>query len=104
MLYIKDLQNICTPENIAISKHAAKRLNERDISVEDVINAINIGEIIRQYEDDKPFPSCLVLGKANNEEYIHIVASIDNNFLHIITAYYPDINIWDDDFRTKRRL
>ena len=50
MLYIKDLQNICTPENIAISKHAAKRLKERDISVEDIINAINTGDVVLQLE------------------------------------------------------
>jgi uncharacterized DUF497 family protein len=87
-----------------MTKHANTRLHERGISIEDIKLAILSGEIIRQYEDDKPFPSCLLLGKAENEELIHVVASIDSDTLYIITAYRPDLIEWEDDLKTKRRV
>ena len=103
MLIIESLRHLCHDENIAMTKHANNRLRERGISIEDVKHAILKGEIIRQYEDDKPFPSCLVLGKAEDDEYIHVVASIDDNTLYIITTYHPDKTEWEPDLKTKRR-
>lgn len=89
-------------ENIAITEHARIRLYERNISVDDIITGINTGEVIKQYEDDKPLPSCLVLGFSVNSEYIHIVASCDINFIYLITAYFPNPSIWENDFKTRK--
>jgi hypothetical protein len=102
MLAIKNLQNLCHDKNIALTKHANYRLDERGISIEDIKNAIKSGEIIRQYEDGEPFPSCLVLGKALSGKHIHIVVSNDGDFLYIITAYFPDATEWGSDYKTKR--
>ena len=104
MLHIDDLRNLCFDENIAVSKHARKRLLERSIALDDIKIAVFNGEIIRQYEDDRPFPSCLILGLTKNNKHIHVVASIDNEYLHIITAYYPDTSVWDADFKTKKEV
>lgn len=41
-------------EKIAIKKHAKVRLEELGIRVDDVTHCIEAGEIIKQYEDDKP--------------------------------------------------
>jgi hypothetical protein len=60
------------------------------------------GEIIKQYTDDKPFPSCLVLGLSLGKKSTHVVASIDGKFLYIITAYYPSEDEWEDDMKTRR--
>ena len=46
---IEDFRKINKSENIVISLHGQLRLNERNITVDDVINAINNGEIIEQY-------------------------------------------------------
>ena len=104
MLLIEILRGLCNDRNIAMTKHANNRLRERRIGVEDIKNAILTGEIIRQYENDKPFPSCLLLGKAKDTENIHVVVSIDENTLYIITAYHPDKTEWKPDLKTKRRL
>ena len=78
------------------------RLAERGITVKDVINCIANGEIIEQYENDKPFPSCLVLGMALNDKYIHVVVSSDGEFIHLITAYYPSIKNFENDLKTRK--
>ena len=103
MLNINNLKKLCHDENIAMTKHANGRLRERDISIDNVKHAILYGEIIRQYEDDKLFPSCLLLGTTENGDFIHIVASIDDEILYIITAYRPDKNEWESDLKVKRR-
>jgi hypothetical protein len=77
-------------------------LAERSITIEDVKKAIMTGEIIKQYEDDKPFPSCLLLGLSLQGVAIHVVASTDNGYLYIITAYHPDENDWEMDYKTRK--
>ena len=41
-------------------------------------------------------------GKTEHNKLIHIVVSIDNGFMYIITAYYPDKNEWEADMRTRK--
>ena len=91
-------------EQIAITKHANERLKERKITADDIVNCISTGEIIKQYEDDKPLPSCLILGKSCNGKPLHIVVSNDDNFIYLITAYYPDPSVWKADFKTRKEL
>ena len=102
LLVICELQNLCHDENIAITQHAKNRLVERGLSVEDIKNAIRTGEIIEQYEDDKPFPSCLLVGSSKQNGLIHVVASIDAGYLYAITAYTPDKNEWESDLKTRK--
>ena len=102
MLDIGDLRDLCQDISMAITKHARNRLAERGITIDDVQNAILTGEIIKQYEDDKPFPSCLLLGSTEQNKYIHVVVGSDNQFLYVITAYYPDENEWEADFKIRK--
>lgn len=89
-------------EKIAITKHAKERLEERGIKVDDVTHCIDTGEIIKQYEGDKPLPSCLILGKTTDNKYIHIVLSRSEDFIYLITAYYPDPTQWEADLKTRK--
>lgn len=91
-----------TPKKIALTKHAKQRLVEREIAVADIVNCIKTGEIIKQYEDDKPLPSCLILGMSVQDRYMHIVASHDGDFIYLITVYYPTSEHWEDDFKTRK--
>jgi len=102
LLKISDLQILCREECIAITKHAKNRFAERKITIGDIQSAIRTGEIIKQYETDKPFPSCLLLGQTEMREFIHVVASIDGDYLYIITAYYPNRNEWESDLKNRK--
>lgn len=83
--------------------HVIQRMFERNISVEDIRHVVDTGEIIKDYADDRPFPSRLILGKRENRP-IHVVAADDTETKEtiIITAYEPDPDIWDSDFRRKK--
>ena len=102
MLNIDTLKSLNSINNIAVTEHARIRLIERGIAINDVVSCISSGEIIKQYEDDKPFPSCLILGTSTHNTPIHIVVSSDSEYIHLITAYYPDADKWESDFKTRK--
>ena len=37
-----------------------------------------------------------------NDRYLHVVVASDNVNLHIITAYYPNVDEWEPDFKTRK--
>ena len=101
MYTITDFKSIARPECMVITQHSYRRFLERQISIDDVCCAIQNGEIIEQYPNDFPFPSCLILGNAENK-LLHICASIDDGMIYVITAYVPDPDKWDIDFKTRK--
>ena len=102
MIDITELRKLNTLERIVVTEHARTKLQSRGISIYDVQKTIQEGEIIRQYEYDKPFPSCLILGLSMQGRTLHVVVSHDTDFIYLITAYYPSITIWENDFKTKK--
>ena len=68
---------VCRIKN-SLDTHCLQRMQERDISRADVKNGIATGEIIEEYPDDFPNPSCLIFGYNVNGRILHIVAGCDN--------------------------
>ena len=101
-LNIEELRKICSIENLQITLHAAKRLEQRGITTKDILACILNGKIIEQYPTDYPFPSCLILGISARNQYLHVVVGSNLETLWIITAYYPDLEKWKDDFQTRK--
>jgi len=89
--------------NYIFRRHALERMAERDITRADVESVVENGEVIREYADDTPHPSRLILGW-RDERPLHVVAADDDeaNETYIITVYEPDADVWNDDFRSKK--
>ena len=98
---IEDLRRACLQRHVLMTKHVQIRCEERRISIFDIRNCIMHGKIIRQYEDDKPYPSFLLLGIDIGEKFLHVVASYNDGYAHIVTAYHPDSETWNEDFTKK---
>ena len=60
------------------------------------------GEIIEQYPNDYPFPSCLLLGMSISNVYLHACVAANGENIRVITAYHPDPNEWEFDFKTRK--
>ena len=101
-LNINDLRKLCKPENIEMTLHGAKRLEQRGISLSDVLECIMNGEIIEQYPDDYPHPSCLILGISIQGKTLHTVIGSNLNTLWVVTAYYPALDRWESDYKTRK--
>jgi hypothetical protein len=84
-------------------KHALERMIERSITRDAVKQIISLGEIIEDYHDDKPFPSALIMGW-HDKRPIHAVVAYDDatEWLFVITAYEPDSEHFESDFKTRR--
>lgn len=85
--------------------HAIKRMFERGITVDDVRMAVDNGEVIEDYPDDFPYPSCLILGQAGGRQ-LHVVvaenAAADETI--VVTVYEPDPDHWDASFKRRKTL
>ena len=101
-LNIEKIKQFVNDGNLRWTNHIAIRLMQRNITQEDVEVALLNGEIIENYEDDYPYPSCLVLGINNYNKYIHIVCGLNGTELWLITAYYPNKAEWEDDLKTRK--
>ena len=101
---IKQLQNIynASISNIKWAKHCLERMQERDISINDVKSCLQTGEIIEYYPEDFPHPSCLIYGRTLENKILHIVVGTDNSTLFFITAYFPSTDKFEADLKTRK--
>lgn len=83
---------------INITEHADEELANDEISNESLYYSVLHGEIIEEYPDDLPFPSCLIFGRDQQGRPIHSVWAYasESNIAILITAYIPDANRWID--------
>lgn len=91
MLQIEDIRRLCTDDTIVLTEHLTTRMRQRNLRLEDIKNTIGNGQIIEQYPTDYPFPSCLI-----NWDNIHVVCSVGDGRLYVITAYRPSNDKWED--------
>jgi hypothetical protein len=102
MLDINKLQDLINNDAVTPTQHFMYRIENRHISIDDVIYSIENGEIIEYYPNDYPYPSALILGYTQKGKPIHCVAGIGNNKLWLITAYCPDLYKWEADYKTRK--
>jgi hypothetical protein len=85
-----------------LSRHAVDQSILRQISIQELRQAVACGEIIETYTEDKYGPSCLVLGFPQAGRPLHIQSSYPSRpLIKIITVYEPDPAEWID-FRLRR--
>jgi len=71
----------------------------------EVLHVLDTGEIIAEYPDDQPYPSCLILGRTVTGRPLHVVcAPVSSEFrLIVITTYQPEPSRWESDYRRRKR-
>jgi hypothetical protein len=86
-------------------RHVLQKLAERGIQQQAVREVLLSGERIRDYMEDRPFPSALFLGYTGGKP-LHVVASCDeiNRQAFVITAYEPSLDVFESDYRTRKKL
>lgn len=76
---------------------------ERNITDDDVLAVLADGETIERYDDDKPYPSRLILG-FRGDRPLHVVTAYNDaeDETIVITVYVPDPARWDSTYRQRR--
>ena len=105
MIDKKILRYCIDNQRLSWQKHALVRMFERDIYKVEVKKTLLEGEVIKEYFDDKPYPSFLMLRINEEQKPLHVVVSIDQQiqWCYIITAYRPDKIHFEDDYKTRRK-
>jgi len=88
-------------KNIIFSGHAMSQMFNREITSDEAIAVIKTGKIIKDYPNDTPFPSWLILAIVKNRAIHVVVAKDKGNSCYVITAYEPDKSKWNSDFTVK---
>jgi hypothetical protein len=79
------------------SRHAVDQSILREISDQEMKEAILNGEIIEDYPKDKYGPSCLIAGQTSAGRWLHVQTSYPSRpKVKIITLYQPNPNEWID--------
>jgi len=68
------------------------------LSFDEIYYSVMQGKIIEDYPTDKPFPSCLIMGKNFSGQAIHSVWAYNptTQWAVLITVYRPDPDRWID--------
>jgi hypothetical protein len=81
--------------------HGAQQRIARNLSREDIEEAVQSGEIIEDYPQHHYGLCCLILGFTGTGRVLHMVCSC-RAMVDIITVYEPDLTEWEPDLRTRR--
>ena len=104
-LDLGQLQEVIRARSVEWRKHVLQRMAERNISQASVLDVLLTGERVRDYPEDKPFASALFLGY-DGPRPLHVVAALDETAgqAFIVTVYEPSLEVFEADYKTKRKL
>jgi hypothetical protein len=74
------------------------------ITDEEVGQAVESAELLEEYPDDRPHPSCLLFGFTRSGRPLHLVAAYDEMEQQaiMVTVYQPDPAKWEEYRRRKQ--
>lgn len=92
-------------QRILFLPHALNQMNalKRMISTDEVRKVIFYGTVIEDYPEDGRGHSCLILGQGYENRPLHVVCAPKPDYLAVITAYLPNSNQWERDWRTRKK-
>jgi len=93
---VEIINNAIRHSRVRITDHADEEAVADGLTFEEIYFSVMHGEIIEDYPDDKPYPSCLILGRTFSGEPIHSVWAYnpENLWAVLVTVYRPDPERW----------
>jgi len=104
-----DIDDITAPVRngrVRITDHADEEARDDGLAFDDICFSVLHGEIIEDYPDDRPYPSCLIYGRTPAGDPVHSVWAYNeaSEWAVLITVYRPDPARWIDWRRRKEPL
>jgi hypothetical protein len=98
MIEIETITESIKANRFRITDHADEEAINDGISLVQAFESISNGQIIEQYPEDDPYPSCLIYSKLENGDPIHTVWAFNpaTSASVLITTYRPDPRRWID--------
>ena len=91
-------------KKVRVTDHADEEAADDILTLSDIFQSVQNGEIIEDYPTDQPYPSCLIFGKNRDKTPIHSVWAYNkaNCWAVLITVYRPDPVRWIE-WKTRRK-
>ena len=89
---IRDIIRAVDARNYRITHHADEEAQNDDLDLEGIFYSVRHGEVIENYPEDRPHPSCLIYGTNADGESIHSVwayAEVNQQAI-LVTVYRLD--------------
>jgi len=101
---IEDIISAIRSNRIRITDYADEEAQNDQLSYDQVFVSVLQGEIIEDYPDDWPYPSCLIYGDTFRGEPVHSVWAYNEKkqWAVLVTVYRPDPVRWID-WRRRRQ-
>ncbi len=102
MKTLLQIQRQLSAGEFEFSRHAFRRVIERNISEREIREAGAKAEVIEDYPDDKYSPSALLLGFTAAGRPLHFQVSFaETDIARIVTIYEPEPGEWIENRKRK---
>ena len=86
-----------------VTQHAHREMAEESILLDEVLAAIDAGDVLENYPNHRRGPCCLLHGRTGPGRDLHIVCTTVQPMLVIITVYEPRPPKWPTPTRRSAR-
>ncbi|MBM3933846.1 MAG: DUF4258 domain-containing protein [SAR202 cluster bacterium] len=97
--WINDIRKLFQADRVLYTGHCLREMRLEEFGIiedREIVEAIESGQVIEHYPDDRPYPSVLVYGTTRIGRPIHTVCALDphDSRVIIVTVYEPDPRRW----------
>jgi hypothetical protein len=98
LLQISRIHAAIRANRVRIADHADEEAQNDRLAIDEIFHSVENGEIIEDYSEDRPYPSCLIYGNGPDETPIHSVWAYneESGWVVLVTVYRPDPAQWTD--------
>ena len=86
---LSKIQEQAAKQAIRVTQHAQEEMDEEEITLDEVLEAIAGGQILEDYPEHRRGACCLLYGHTQKERSLHIVCTTAQPLLILITVYEP---------------
>src|SRR5579862_7259527 len=102
---LRRVQTLVLPGDFLVSDHGFDELEDDAILASEIIAGIAAATVIEDYRDRARGLSVLALQHDSNGRAVHVVRGIragERRPAVLITAYRPDPELWDSEFKERK--
>jgi hypothetical protein len=83
------IQDQAAKQALRVTQQAQEEMDAEEITLDEVLEAIAVGQILEDYAEHRRGPCCLLYGSTQKGRPLHIVCTTAQPLLILITVYIP---------------
>jgi hypothetical protein len=102
---LRRIQTLVLSGDARVSDHGFEELKKDDILIEDTVAGIVTAVVVEEYPGRLRGPGILTLQNDAGGRPVHVVWALPADSRRpavLVTAYRPDPDLWDSDFRKRK--